>query len=726
MKNIHRNLLLGAVVIVLFSAVLLAQPSVTPAALLKAAQQRELVDGDDQRALSQYQELVAKYPRDPVVPQTLLAMARIYARLNQPDDARNSYARIVAEFPNSGAAGEARPALSRLTGKQSENVIRPRLICELCGDVEGSVSPDGKLMATVGPFRGGENTGDIGILDLATNKLTPLHIEGSGKEPSGVAFSPVFSPDMRHIAYRASVFKLNRFQLRVVARDAGGKPRVLVNSPDVTYVDPQGWSSNGSILVLIQRADKTWEIALVSSMTGAVTKVKSLDWRIADPLHETSLSRDGQFIAYAALTTNPNAPIRERRDDLERQVYVVRADGTGEVAITSGTGVKRYPVWTPDGSHLLYLSSVGGRWGLWAVPMKNGKPAGPAVLVRNDLGAVAPVGMSAAGGYHYYEGRSGVIRTAIVDLNEARTGQTNPREKVIGEQPSWSPDGQSLVLARADASNAVQMVVRTIATGNERVFSKSSIDSPVFTWFPNSRSLLLGAVDQGQPAWFRADLEGGAIQKLAPVKSERFNAQRNVKALAPDGRTLYSGTSEIDTDEIFSRITALDLTTGTRRDVFRLPIDPDSLPREPQDFAIAISPDGQALALFFRDRKLKRARLATVRVDGTDYRELTDPVDAQYIRTKLVWSRDGKWIYFTSVVPVDFAFLRVATAPHRIMRVPAAGGAVEFTGLTIEGLQRFDISPDGARIAYSTGRPEGDGQLLWSLDVASILRRRTP
>ena len=127
------------------------------------------------------------------------------------------------------------------------------LVCELCADIYGSVSPDGKFMATVSPFFGGENVGDIGLLELATNKVTPLHIEGSGKEPTGIAFSPVLSSDMRQIAYLWASNKEKSRQLRVVPREPGGKPRVLANNPEIIYIEPHDWASNGSVLVMMQR-----------------------------------------------------------------------------------------------------------------------------------------------------------------------------------------------------------------------------------------------------------------------------------------------------------------------------------------------------------------------------------------------------------------------------------------------------------------------------------------
>jgi hypothetical protein len=115
------------------------------------------------------------------------------------------------------------------------------------------------------------------------------------------------------------------------------------------------------------------------------------------------------------------------------------------------------------------------------------------------------------------------------------------------------------------------------------------------------------------------------------------------------------------------------------------------------------------------DRELRATRIATVNVDGSGYRELVPPVVAQRLRNKLLWSPDGNWIYAVAGgrEEDDLKF--------RVIRIPAMGGAVEETGIEIERLDAMSISPDGTTLAYSTLKPEGWGELLWSLDVAAIL-----
>jgi Tol biopolymer transport system component len=692
-----------------------AQNTKSAGVLLEAAQQKETLEGDLRGAVAIYKDVVTRFGKSdrPAAATALLRMAECYEKLGDPE-ATGAYQQILTNYADQATAASV--ARSRLSSGM------PKPICEHCGDIYGSVSPDGKFMATVTPFFGGENNGDIGLLELATNKLTPLHIEGAGPQGAGVAVSPRLSPDMRQVAYQWFNASKKLAELRIVSRDAPGKARVLVSNPEITYIEPHAWSKDGSLLVVLERPDETWEIAMVSTTTGAMTKVRSLDWRISGPLHETSLSPDGRFIAYAAFTTNPKAPIPSRRSgDLERQIYVVATDGSGEVAVTSGAGAKRHPVWTPDGRYVTYVSNLSGAWGLWARSIVSGKPSGQAVLVKNNIGSfVAPLGITSGGAYHYYEGRSGVVRTTIVGIGpQSPSGRAE--ETFVGAGPSWSPDGKSIAVGRPGISGNEEIVVRRLDTGDERTLKSPAVVSFPFTWFADSRSLLVVAVEDSRRSWYRVNVDTGGVEKLSPVGAEGFSINANVRALSRDGRTLYLGTWTSATDRVLNRITALDLTTGTHRDVFRIPVDADGLPRAAQDAALATSPDGRHLAIMFRDRKLGRTRLATVQVDGQGYREIAEPFNANNIRTKLAWSTDGRWIYFTTVSPTK-GVGSADTDVHRIARVPAGGGAIELTDVIVEGLERFDISPDGVRLAYSRLQPEGAAELLWSLDVSWLMK----
>jgi Tol biopolymer transport system component len=562
----------------------------------------------------------------------------------------------------------------------------------------------------------GERSGDIGVMDLSSGTITPLEIEGSGKGASGMALTGVFSPEARQIVYTWATD--DKAELRISPRQPRSKMRILVGADQYGIKMPLGWSTAGSILALGQNSDQTIDLFTVNATSGAVTRVKALGFRVSPGPHVASFSTDGRHVAYEQFTAEPasftNIP---RGANLERQIHVIATDGSGDVPITTGAGVKRWPVWTANGSHVLFMSNVAGAWDLWAVPMKAGRPAGAPSLVKKNLGEVMSLGVSSTGVYHFFEGRAGVFKTTVTSVAGQRA---TIAESFVGTLPAWSPDGTKLAVSRPRTGGGpgMDVIIRTVATGEERVYRKEEILGFPFIWLPDGNGLLVQVREAPNTQfWYRLDLPAGTFTRLVQQRGNpEFWTHQNVRTVSADGRTLFFGTYANQKDSELDRITALDLQTGNYRDVVKFPLDKANLPTAAQDIVLAASPDGKSLAVMLYDHKNKFARLAIVGVDGQGYRELLPKVDASTLRNKLAWSADGRWIYFSTIVgkPDDETF--------RVMRVAATGGTPEVAGPDVIGLECFSLSPDGTRLAYSTLRPEGWGQLLWALDVSLLMK----
>lgn len=715
MRRLSKWVLLIAAMVLLASRLGAQQPAPASASvLLEAANQKVALEGDARGAIKIYQDVVARFAKtDRAAAATaMLKMAECYEKIGDPQ-ASKVFEQVVSEYADQATTAAA--ARARLTGGM------PRLLCEECADPEGSISPDGRYMVAEMPYlNGGERAGDIEMLELATNKLTPLQIEGSGKNAGGAALAPVFSPDGRQVAY-AWATNQGGVGLRIVPRDPSGKMKALTNLGG--YMIPLAWSAAGPILTLAQKPDKTLALIMVSPSDGAQKTIRSLRFSLSPGSHVASLSADGRFVAYEQFVTDPPAFVNPQQGAaLDRQIHVMAADGSGDIAVTTGAGVKRWPTWTPNGRHVMYVSNVAGAWDLWATPMHDGQPAGVPVLVKKNVGDVTSMGMTTAGLYYFYEGRSGVSRTMIASVTAGPAKAAASLDSFVGQRPAWSPDGKMVAVSRPrpDGASGGDVVVRTLSTGEEHVFRHDGILSFPFIWLPDSAALLVQIRDApNKQFWYRLDLPTGEFKRLVQQRGDPvYWTHQNIRTLSADGRTLYFGTyAEQGHEDLgLDRITALDLAVGVYRDVVRLPVDKESLPQAAQDFVLATSPDGRSLAVMHYDPKLDAAHLAVVGVDGRGYHELVPPVQAVYLRNKLVWSRDGRWIYFTMRTgKPDYPI-------HRVMRVPASGGSIESVGLDIEGLDCFDLSPDGTRLAYSTLRPEGAGQLLWSLDVSWLMK----
>ncbi len=191
--------------------------------------------------------------------------------------------------------------------------------------------------------------------------------------------------------------------------------------------------------------------------------------RLAD-VAEPALSPDGEYVAYAVTTTNPDAD--KRTSDLWR----VRFDGRERVQLTRTPEDSEWqPQWAPDGSSLAFLSDRGGEDAttqVWLLPAGAGEsrkltdfPAGVedyawspdgtrlAIVVRDpERPAGGPKPKNAPpividrywfkeDGTGYLDGRRQHLY--VFDLATGRAEQitTGDHDEYL---PAWSPDGKQI------------------------------------------------------------------------------------------------------------------------------------------------------------------------------------------------------------------------------------------------------------------------------------------
>src|ERR1019366_8811872 len=96
-----------------------------------------------------------------------------------------------------------------------------------------------------------------------------------------------------------------------------------------------------------------------------------------DSLIMWSFSSDGKYVVYTRGTGNV------------RRAYIISADGKSDVPLLPGSSSSRTPVWTPDGSRIVFVSDRSGSPGLWSVRVTDGKPLGEPELLAPSFDADA-------------------------------------------------------------------------------------------------------------------------------------------------------------------------------------------------------------------------------------------------------------------------------------------------------------------------------------------------
>ena len=274
-------------------------------------------------------------------------------------------------------------------------------------------------------------------------------------------------------------------------------------------------------------------------------------------------------------------------------------------------------------------------------------------------------------------------------------GRLHLTDSLVGEAPSWSPDGAFLAFKQTRDDPRLgnrDLVIWASDKGGERKFSPSeSIGDRRPAWFPD------GSVQLMMNGTLRVRLENGAFREIHTAHPVPLGV------VSPDGKTVYAS-MRADQTAPSGTIVAYDVETGQPRQRYPLPEGAGDIGNRPG--YLALSPDGQTIAVTTEGHG-KGARIARTRVDGSDYRQLyTGSIPGPGV----AWSADGGSILF----------LESDGRQTRLMRIPATGGVAERVGIEVEGFSGFDVSRDGKHIAYST---RSDAQEIWALDLPSLPKK---
>ncbi|HET9369004.1 MAG TPA: hypothetical protein VFO19_02105, partial [Vicinamibacterales bacterium] len=560
------------------------------------------------------------------------------------------------------------------------------------------VSPDGRSVL----YTRREPDGALVLRDVATGADRRLTTTAAPQtnEHAEYAVSASFSRDGRRVAYNWRIQERRPLriadELRMIdlSQPAVPTPRVLFRDENTEGygVRPLDWFPDDErIGVLIGHGgDRTRQLGFVSVRDGKLSVLRSLDWRNANGV---SLSPDGRFVAYDLPPDDTNG---------QRDVFVLATDGSRQAAAVDGPTRDEVVAWSPDGTRLLFLRD---RHQLWAQPMSDGRPVGPASMLKAD-----------ARGTHYRVAATGdLFEFAEIDDRafyrvpvDFATGRSlGPPAAVAGLWPAafvadWSPDGRSMASMYGIAGDLV-MSIQSLETGSAHVLSLplSFFDNNNFQWMPDGRALLArAAAMNGRLGFYRIDVADGSVTPLLLPPGEGNYTRPQ---LSPDGRTLYyikagdrpagAGGSPGPAGRFFVE---RDLATGREREIVKLD--------RPNLAYGAISPDGKFIgAMNFSERDGNRPTAnadwifsVISTIDGTEREVFRAKAPVEFLAGPPVeWSRDGRFMVVRKVVG----------ASHEVWSIPVGGGEPRKLDLGISNYtgKQVRISPDGQEIVVQGG-----------------------
>ena len=196
-----------------------------------------------------------------------------------------------------------------------------------------------------------------------------------------------------------------------------------------------------------------------------------------------------------------------------RDIYVVRADGSGLQTAVFHPADDFAPVWSPDRTRIAYLSDRDGNTEVY-VTVSLTEPANPTTSMRVTHTGVdeSNVRWSPDGQRLVYESPEGdgTPRVYWVDLSNLR-----PNRLLFGpggeQDPAWSPDGKWIAISALDEEDAPMGIFLRNPDGVNSIQVSHTADSEP-AWSPDGKRIAFVSTRRGNQDVYVAEVrEDGSI-----------------------------------------------------------------------------------------------------------------------------------------------------------------------------------------------------------------------
>jgi Tol biopolymer transport system component len=335
-----------------------------------------------------------------------------------------------------------------------------------------------------------------------------------------INWDPVWSPDGRYLYYisdRSGSMNVWRVPVDEASGRVLGEPRPVTNSSQslgLLSVSLKG----GQIAYATDERKSNLERWPLDPAAPRVTGKLSPITHGSRAVRSSDASPDGQWIAFD--TSSP-----------QEDLFVARADGSGQRQLTNDAAKDRLPQWLPDGSRILFYSNRAGNYQLWTI-RADGSELQPLLPGNRDAlynPLPSPDGRRIVATVNLHS-------TALIDLAPTGAGKVQvlptTADGQIFSATSWSRDGASLAgtLERKDGTEIPGVVIYDLAWNRyERLTDQGIIPR----WLHDNRTLLY--LQEGKI--FFCDLRSKTSRLLLePPQSSLFTSV----SVGPDDREIYA------------------------------------------------------------------------------------------------------------------------------------------------------------------------------------------
>jgi Tol biopolymer transport system component len=510
---------------------------------------------------------------------------------------------------------------------------------------------------------------------------------------------PAISPDGKLLAYTTRRPKSPHYQIYVRALgDHGsfGKP-LDTGSGEAFY---PAWSPDGRTFAFLRCGTGPCEISTISVEGGAVHVVRSLP--------RFSLLDDRAYSCYMRMNPvwSPDGksiifPYRDIEGDSQRLVKHDLATDTEEV-LTSGRqwDEDHSPSLSPDGKSVAFFRMNLTYADVMTVELGTHR--------QTTVAAHQPLPNN---GLTWSPGRLGLVASlqepgkpwALRWFPFSGTSREMPVALESPQEPTFSPDGKTLMALSVDSSHSLAWVDANRPTETHDLFGSHQIDLTV-AFAPNGHGVALLSDRSGNTEIWLADVTAAGASNLRQL-THGLTQNTNFIAWSPSGKQLVLGNSkqrgtlwlvDANTGEIkllrvpqleklliLSPVWAADeqslyvAVSGDHSGIFRISLGEGLATEElVEDHVWLLQLDGDR-ALYYT----RRSGTGVFRIDLKAPKPVSEPIPVfQKIRASLAWTLSDRALYFVDLYDVEQRLQRYDLLTKTVFDTRTQLSNVRFTG----------------------------------------------